>query len=268
VLDVTTQLTIPPPHDKAASLTADQAVASSTVLAEAGRNRYRVGIKADVPLWTASFGGVGFQKFSEKVGTDPTTGETTRAPRRGLVCELAPDDLRRVVEDARHKVLRILQREITAEDKARAKAAGREIVATGKILRTTVLDVRSRGVNALPGDMPVWVEPPAHPGDKATPTQLAAHADAVKRCSDRSLIYVESNPREETSLPTTFEGAIQAAKLDAARIEGEFAPPQLGKSDGPESFKSVQKAMGAARRAGARVTPQGEISMPTEEGDA
>jgi hypothetical protein len=239
-------------------LTADQAIQVASEARESGRNRYRIGIRPECPLDHASFGGAPFSKVSEKVWSDPATGETIRTPRRGLVLELSVDDLRRIVQDAKYKVVRA-------------------IPSWGKITRSQLVDLRSPNGQVTPNpatDRAVWIEPPAAPapppeGAKkdvldAYQRALAEHEVAVQRAADRSLIYIESNPVEETQLPTTFEQAIAKAQEEGQRRINEQFKGILA-VEKPEALAAVQKTMRQAQLAGMRVSPTGEVMGPRGE---
>lgn len=180
--DTTLVSTLDPTFHQAPTLTAQEAAR----LAGAGefradRRRVRVGLRRSHPNFSATYGGISFPQWSETVNGD------RRIPKKGAICDLTDLQLRRVIDDAKHKMVRVF----------------------GPVhdpIRSEEYDVRRMGAGYVqPHDRPV----------------LALKDDGTPDW-EKSLIYIEDNPVDGEAPPADFYEAIERSRKLAA---AQATPP-------------------------------------------
>lgn len=177
-------------------LTAQEAV--SRAGAGAVRRRFRVGLKKEHPAHSETYGGVSFPKVTEMV----SDGGRRRIPRLGGLVSLSEVQVRRVLDDAKHKVCRVYG---DPHDP----------------VRHADLDVRRIGLGGVsPGDRPVLMTLPDGSPDWAN-----------------SLIYMEENPVEDAPAPADYFEAIE--RLRQEQLRGAASPLATG---APPAFQAPPSA--------------------------
>lgn len=193
-----------------------------------GARRYRVGLTARHPMAFAQYGPITFHKFTEKVSPNGLH----RTPVKGQILDLTDKQVEDALSVARFQMVRAI--------------GGWERPA-----RCTEYDVRHVAAGFVSaGDRPVLVYHGAP--DKPIDVKMIDMA--------QSLIYLEVDPRHDEAPPETLEEAVRAfAKTQDLETKsfGEPVPPPAEK--GTTVDAGVSEVMGRARRAGVKMTPQGEV---------